>query len=220
MTRIFRGGRSHAPVSNGCQPSGDIPPSTVAAQIVNNLSKQEKTRSDTEDAELFEQLLSEVLGPEGYSTDGCAIEPHPATIFNIICVIKEAGLEKFRHADPFSDGRHLLNKGLRSLSVLQLAVQTAPDVLFITPDGCLHNGSLQMPLFPSLMAKMLALLGLSHLEGLQLKVVEVLVTILTSAVRSQSSSTNVKQILNHLKSCITGLSYPCFAFSANLIITH
>jgi serine/threonine-protein kinase ATR len=132
------------------------PPSTIAAQIVQNASNL-NTRHDAAAKVSFGELVKEFL--QHPSTD----EPDPQLVA-LICVIAEAGLEGLFKDDPFAQDQQR-QQGIDSISALKLIIQKKPHLLLSAKDSD-EEGSPQPPLFVWLCPKLLGLLSHATLQPL------------------------------------------------------
>ena len=191
-------------IINGNKHSNETPPSTIAAQIVNNLSTA-KGQHKAEDRENFEQLLCELLsaGDEAF-TDGAAIETDPNINYKLICVVTRAGLGNLLHDDPFADHDHCLSQAMRCLTVLQLTIQKSRTTLFDHPSTFVDDDTIKVPLYVWFLPKLLAVLGHPQAEPLQDKVTEVLIAVVLAAAGSSKPWFNIRRLLMYFKSCVTG----------------
>ncbi|KAF1987090.1 hypothetical protein K402DRAFT_463189 [Aulographum hederae CBS 113979] len=160
-----RGGVGQATQSGVFGANGDLPPSTLAAKIVNNQSESNRLQ-EPEQRELFGTLLQE------YLNDPAVEESNVTTNAQLIYAVGSAGLEGLLKDDPFSS--HLrVEQALTSLSVIQLTIGRNPEVLsYAEPQD--SESIAKPPVFLWLLPKLLAMLGHKTLPSLQLKVEELL----------------------------------------------
>jgi serine/threonine-protein kinase ATR len=134
-----------------------LPPSTLAAQIVDRHARNDLA-GDPEEKALFDQLLQEYL-KDPSSTD----VPDYQINAKLIAVVVEAGLEVLRSGDPFNV-EPLLQQAENSLRVITLIVQKSPELLFYQPIE--ENGAKGPCLCIWLVAKLISLLGHASLHAL------------------------------------------------------
>ncbi|KAI9721086.1 MAG: hypothetical protein M1812_002567 [Candelaria pacifica] len=191
---------------NGSRQNGEPPPSTIAAQIVDNLSSvnREPRHHDQRD---FEQLLSTIVGNDGMSaTSDGVIETDLNDNYKLINVVTRAGLEVMLRNDPFAEKRHLLPQAMNSILVIQLTIQRTPAVLFFKPHNVTDSsGKLQVPLFIWLLPKLLALLIVRDADDLQQKLMKLMSTILTVTTRSPSGWQNCEKLLLYCRTFINDI---------------
>jgi serine/threonine-protein kinase ATR len=156
------------PTTNGMTTTnGNInlpPPSTIAAQIVQNASNLH-ARHDAAAKVSFGELVKEFL--QHPSTD----EPDPQLVA-LICVIAEAGLEGLFKDDPFAQDQQR-QQGIDSISALNLIIQKKPHLLLSAKDTD-EDGNVHPPLFVWLFPKLLGLLSHVTLQPLHQHVQDLL----------------------------------------------
>lgn len=124
------------------------PPSTIAAQIVQNATHL-NARQDAAAKVSFGELVKEFL--QHPNTD----EPDPQLVA-LICVIAEAGLDGLFKDDPFAEDQQR-QQGIDSISALKVIIQKKPHLLISAKDAD-GEGSPQPPLFVWLFPKLLGLM--------------------------------------------------------------
>ncbi|KAK5172495.1 hypothetical protein LTR04_000014, partial [Oleoguttula sp. CCFEE 6159] len=152
--------------------NGDVPPSTIAAQIVQNHSHA-NGRRHVEDKTTFGQLLQEILGVSA------AVEKDIEVNYKLIAVVAEAGLDVLTRDDPFAPMISLIPQARDSIKVIEKTIRRNPGILLYTggpPDGSLDKPQLYQWLLP----KVFSLLGRSRCEAIQ----EALQGLLSSCVYS------------------------------------
>lgn len=106
--------------------NGDLPPpSTLAAQIVQNQARHDASQQNGEKA-TFAGLLQEILH------SGAAPETDIHVNVQLITVVVEAGLTVLTRDDPFAQWGVLLPQAVDSIAVVQATVVRQPEVL-LTP---------------------------------------------------------------------------------------
>ena len=120
-----------APFANGPYAFGDAPPpSTLAAQIVQNQTRSRATHHSDQQA-LFASLLHEIL-----HNSAADVETDVETNVQLIKVLVEAGLTVLTQEHPFAQDV-LVRQAKDSVSVIESTVRRQPEVLVvpISPDG-------------------------------------------------------------------------------------
>lgn len=134
------------------------PPSTLAAQLVENISASTKSTRSDENAELkrlFAVIQKIKNKPELLRT------PEERTEHNhmLIYVYSRVVLEGIKLDDPFADRNHMRNEALKAINFLKVSIEETPGVLNYTTDGkefvFRGDGPLWIWVFP----KVLRLLG-------------------------------------------------------------
>lgn len=168
--------------------NGDAPPpSTLAAQIVQN-----QTRTDVSpEKATFAGLLHEIL----HNPDA-APETDIAVNVQLITVVVEAGLSNLIVDNPFAEWDVLIPQAVDSIAVIKAAVTRQPETLFapISPNGP------QLLLW--LVARLVAVCGRQHCWELPLA------DLLTSIVGTLSKSTKLwrsaSMVQNLVRDCVDG----------------
>lgn len=112
-------------ITNGVRHNGDAPPpSTLAAQIVQNQTRQAGHPSDGE-PNVFTQLLHELL-----NNPAAAQESDVQVNAQLISVVAEAGLAPLIQDNPFVQLDALLSRAVDSLAVIEATIRRQPEVLF------------------------------------------------------------------------------------------
>ncbi|KAI9793452.1 MAG: serine/threonine-protein kinase M1 [Candelina submexicana] len=186
--------------------NGEPPPSTLAAQLVDNLSSVNR-EPQQDDQRNFEQLLLTIVGSDGMSaTSGGVIETDLNDNYKLINVVTRAGLEVMLQDDPFAERRHLLPQALNSILVIELTIQRTPAVLFFNPPNIAkESGKLQVPLYLWLLPKLLALSTVKDANHFQQKLMNLLSTILTVTTRYPRGWQNCEKLLRYFGIIINDL---------------
>ncbi|KFA47821.1 hypothetical protein S40293_06413 [Stachybotrys chartarum IBT 40293] len=151
--------------------NGGPPPSTLAAQLVENISVSSKSSRSDDNAEL--QRLFAIIkrvkdNPTLLKSASERIEHNHMLIY----VYSRVVLENFKLDDPFLDLEHVRSEAVKAVHFLRFTIKETPSVLTYASDdhGLLFRGS--EPLWVWLLPYLLKLLG--HAQCLQLEgVIEV-----------------------------------------------
>ncbi|KAK8195018.1 uncharacterized protein BKA78DRAFT_366770 [Phyllosticta capitalensis] len=137
----------------------EIPPSTIAAQIVNNHSRANDQQEPQNNA-LYGMLLQEFL------TDPSAGEKGVELNLQLISVVVEAGLNALlKEREPLGQDV-LLSQARDSISVIRISLERNPNLLFYQ-DASAENPIFHLPLVAWLIPKLFSLLTCPSLEALQ-----------------------------------------------------
>ncbi|KAK8061288.1 hypothetical protein PG994_007654 [Apiospora phragmitis] len=147
-------------LGNGSVNNGP-PPSTLAAQLVENISASTRSSRPDETAELKKlfSVIEEVKNnPETLKSQQDRIEHNHMLIYVFARVV----LEGLRWDDPFADREHLHSEAVRAINFLKVTVRETPEVLvFSSPDGSfMFRGS--EPLWLWILPRVLRMLGHSQ----------------------------------------------------------
>lgn len=192
-------------------------PSTLAAQIVDSLTKRKK-QSKHQDQESFQQLLREILdaGEEqnGYSD---SIETNVEVNHKIIYVVVRSGIEVMFNDDPFNNKGDLSKQGLNSLVVIRLTIRRSPEVLFFKPKAHEFDPKLGGPLFLWLISILLNVLAREGDHDIRAATLQLLQTILRLERKTHSRGIKPQTILKFIQGCVKGKSstWVLIVFSSN-----
>ena len=114
------------PITNGVHKNGDgPPPSTLAAQIVQNQYRAAPQKNG--EAATFAQLLREILHDHAATP-----ETNVQVNVKLISVVAEAGLAPLADDNPFPQWDSLIAQAIDSIAVIQATIRRQPEVLFST----------------------------------------------------------------------------------------
>jgi serine/threonine-protein kinase ATR len=176
---------------NGTHTNGEaLPPSTLAAQIVQN---QTTTRASQQSGEktTFAGLLHEIL-----HSSSATPETDIGVNVQLISVVVEAGLSILARDDPFAQLDLLLPQATDSLAVVRATIVRQPGVLF-APIG--QDGP---PLVVWLLARLFPLCGRSKCDGLPIA------GLINSAIGALGSSKlwrSAADVQGLIRECINGM---------------
>ena len=173
---------------------GDVPPSTIAAKIVDNRANAQ-ARQEPQSKELFSKLLQE------YLADPAIEESSLETNAELVLVVAEAGLDPAQKEDPFS---HLVRvqQASASLSVIRLTIERVPQVLFCCAGSSATLSNL--PLFLILLPKILALVGKGHLDAIQEDLCKLVETCLIASKSNTVLWPSAEGLTRAVEVCIDG----------------
>ena len=130
---------------NGTHTNGDVPPpSTLAAQIVQNQITAAQQRQHGE-APSFSELLQEIL-----NNHAATPETDVQVNVKLISVVAQAGLGPLTDGNPFTQIDTLLSQATDSLAVIESTIRRQPEVLFSSTG--LNGPQLLLPLLSRLLA--------------------------------------------------------------------
>jgi hypothetical protein len=192
--------------TSGLFANGDTslpPPSTIAAQIVQNQAP-EQGNSDPQNREIFGQLLQEYL--QDAAASPATVDPEEVDLrlsAQLVTVVCKAGLDVLLEDNPFV-GEVLVSQAIDSLSVVQLTVKKSPDLLFYTEK--LDPGADEKPLLVWLLPKLLALVGQPKLEDVQGSLERLLSTFLRRLAEPTESWNQALRLVELYRACITDVT--------------
>lgn len=183
------------------QNGGNPPASTLAAQIVENLT-QGQYPARQPDKEEFKRLLQEILNPDDDGDDVAeSIETNVDVSCRLIYVVVRAGLDSLSNQDAFEDEAELQKQAVASLSVVELTVRRSPEVLLSTLHGSQQVGSLYLWLVP----KLFIVIGSTEDKDIHRRICELFKTIL-SAGKASFKQNKFLVVRKYLQGCIKGQS--------------
>jgi serine/threonine-protein kinase ATR len=154
-------------------PHAGPPPSTLAAQLVENISASTKSSRTDENGDLKKlfAIIEKVKNqPELLSTEDERIDHNHMLIYVYARVV----LDALRLDDPFADPTHFRAEAQKAIHFLKITIKETPSVLNYTapPGTFLLRGP--EPLWVWILSKVLRFLGHSRCEELSLAVEEFL----------------------------------------------
>ena len=186
-------------------PNSNLPHSTLAAQIADNLAAGDH-QSRHQDRESFPLLLREILDAGGESHPlGSKYENSPAVACKLIYVIVKVGLEAFSPPHSVDQNNGRMDQLLRSLQAIHLTISKTPDVLFHVWNEAKNVGP-NYPLFAWLTPRIAVLLRPEDSGALNKQALGILETILLTRRRSRIRGANSILISRYIYGCIKGTS--------------
>lgn len=181
--------------SHGVHNNGDAPPSTLAAQIVQNQTTNRASQQAGEKA-TFSGLLHEIL-----HNPSAAPETDIGVNVQLISVVVEAGLSVLARDDPFAQLDVLIPQAKDSLAVVEATIVRQAEVLF-APIG--QDGP---PLVLWLFARLFSLCGRPKCDALPIT------ALINSAIGALSKSKlwrSAATVQELIRECVNGMSNPPF----------
>ncbi|GME37014.1 Phosphatidylinositol 3-/4-kinase catalytic [Neofusicoccum parvum] len=173
-----------------------VPPSTIAAQIVNNHSRANETQEPQNNA-LFGQLLQEFL------TDPSAEAPDVRLNLQLVSVVVEAGFNALLKENPF--GRDvLLSQAKDGISVIRITIERNPELLFYH-DQENEDSASQPPLVARLLPTLFSLLSRPSLELLHADLRDLLYSSIQALFAHHGTWDDAKVLVETYQACIIGL---------------
>ena len=174
------------PIVNGAQINTDAPPpSTLAAQLVQNQARINVGPPQSGEAATFTQLLQEIL-----ADSNVAPETDVNVNIQLICVVAEAGLAPLAQDVPSNRFDELITQAKDSIAVIESTIKRQPEVLFtqVGEDG--------PQLLLSLLAHLVALCGKHGCHDLPIP------SLFDTAVSAVMKSANLWHMVNVLKQAL------------------
>lgn len=143
---------------NDATANGGPPPSTLAAQLVGNISTTTRSSRPDETSELkrlFEAIETVKNDPDCLKTPAERVEHNHTLIYVYARVV----LEGLKWDDPFADREKLKEEALKAIQFLKVTIQETPTVLSYETDNTMLLYRGQEPLWVWLFPKLLRMLG-------------------------------------------------------------
>ncbi|KAK8072291.1 hypothetical protein PG996_005639 [Apiospora saccharicola] len=144
-------------LGNGAVNNGP-PPSTLAAQLVENISASTRSSRPDETAELkklFGAIEEVKNNPETLESHQDRIEHNHMLIYVFARVV----LEGLKWDDPFADREHLHSEALRAINFLKVTVKETPEVLVFSSSDTSFMFRGSEPLWLWILPRVLKMLG-------------------------------------------------------------
>ncbi|RYP81209.1 hypothetical protein DL769_002101 [Monosporascus sp. CRB-8-3] len=190
--------------TNGSTHHGQPPPSTLAAQLVENISASTRSSRPDETAELskligiIERVKDE---PDNLKTQ----EERVGHNHMLIYVYARVTPEGLKWDDPFADRVHLQSEALGAINFLKVAVAETPEVLLATSDPTRFLFRGKEPLWIWIFPKVLKMLGYNNSVDLAAAIESFFQTVFSVACRSTTLWPFIPQFLDYLKLNFTAL---------------
>ena len=184
------------------QSSGELPTSTLAAQLVNNLTRG-KQHSNHQDRADFENLL-QIFEAEKNGEQQAEIAEDVGESAKLIDVVIKAGLDALSRENPFEGLDTLGKKASRSLGVIEVTIRRCPDVLFFQAGGQGGDPRLCAPLYLWLVPKLLVVAANEPFQELRPDVATVLHSSMAMEQKVRSKGARLNRISRYIQGCIKG----------------
>ena len=136
----------------------NVPPSTIAAQIVQN-HELETSGRHFQDHEQFGQLLQEILA---HSETEYA---DTITLYKLVTIVIKGGLLALSHRDPFISKDKYFSRAITSVKVIELTIRRNPEILFDSSPSDSKDG-LRPPIFLIIFSSIVTVLGFEDIGSL------------------------------------------------------
>lgn len=179
----------------------EAPPSTMAAQLINNLSTTNKPSREPEQDDL-KRLMTEVSELENSSTELSNLDVKLEHKHKLIYVFARAVLERLSNDDPFINTAQLVSQASEALDIFTSTIRETPAVLayVLTPQETLQARG-QEPLWMWLFPRVLTLLGRRECEDLTDKIKSFFSTSFQAVAQSPKIWYLSSLFFSYLKEC-------------------
>jgi serine/threonine-protein kinase ATR len=202
MASVIRGPSSR-PTGVNRDTDFDLPPSTMAAHLINNLSTSDKPARPTEQDEL-KALMAEVSKTENNGVELKTAEEKLEHKHKLIYVFSRTVLERLAGDDPFMDVQKVAGQAYEALEVFISIIKESADVLAYSsaPKSTL-TGRGQEPLWVWLFPRILTLLARRNCETLTEKIKDFFYVSFQAVARSPKLWSLTSIFFSYLKECAT-----------------
>jgi serine/threonine-protein kinase ATR len=190
MTRVLNG-------------NGEPPPSTLAAQIVQNFETSDKRPKGNARVHLQELLHMILEGDEDDVASQRAFDDTLEENYRLISVITKACIEPLLSENPFDEQESLRSQARDSLAVVDLTIRRSPDVLFLVPPGRSVTSSPNGPLFLWLIPHLINVITTND-ETITDGVQKVVQSVLWAQRRPCAYRHGRQCVLRYLQGCVRG----------------
>lgn len=208
MAESFRGstalpGQAGPGTGGGGGASNCPPPSTLAAQLVENISTSAKSsRSDdsNELKALFATIQRVKDNPELLKSHAERVD-HNHMLIYVYCRV---ALEGIKLDDPFVNKAHAHAEALKAINFLRFTIKETPNVLTVSSEGnaLLYRG--QEPLWIWLLPQLLRFLGHDLFEELDGSIEGFLQYVLLLVSRTDDLWSIIPSIVLYFRTCLAG----------------
>jgi serine/threonine-protein kinase ATR len=198
---------AHRPLSKADGNGFDPPPSTMAAQLINNLSTPTKPSRQVEQEDL-KKLMDEVSNQEASIAEFSNAETKLEHKHKLIYVFARAVLERLAGDDPFLDVQKMIPQASDALDIFMSTIKEIPDVLaYCVGPGFPLLSRGQEPLWFWLFPRVLALLGRRQCDALTEKIKDFFYVSFQVVARSPKLWTLSSLFFCYFKDCTTSIHH-------------
>jgi serine/threonine-protein kinase ATR len=179
------------------------PPSTLAAQLVENISASAKLSRPDETTEL--KRLFAII--EKVKNDPDCLKTHDERVEHNHLLVYVCGgvfLESLKLDDAFTDREWLRAEALKAINFLQVTIKETPTVLKCTTDGKTFLGRGSEPLWLWIMPKLLRMLGHRRCLGISREIEELCHNVLLLAAQKLGLRDLGRSLMQYLRMNLGG----------------
>ncbi|OTA56852.1 phosphatidyl inositol 3-kinase-like protein [Hypoxylon sp. EC38] len=191
--------------ANGSLNNNNIPPpSTLAAQLVENISASTRSSRPDETAELKKlfSIIEDVKNePELLKSQKERMEHNHMLIYVYTRVV----LEGLKWDDPFADRDQLRTDAIRAVNFLKITIRETPEVLLAKSDGRSFLFRGYEPLWLWIFPKVLKMLGSGHCTDLKDEIDLFFREVFLTASRTGVLWSHLPQFLAYIKSSFSAI---------------
>ncbi|KAI1436976.1 phosphatidylinositol 3 [Xylaria sp. CBS 124048] len=191
-------GNGRESFANGAMDTDAPPPSTLAAQLVENISTSARSSRADETAELqrlFAAIEKVKNNPSLLNSYQDRIEHNHMLIYVYARVV----LEGLKWDEPFANKSQLRADAVRAINFLKLTVNETPEVLLATANNGAYVFRGAEPLWIWVFPKILRMLGNDYCVGLEASIEGFFGELCRAVARSSSLWPHIPQFLSYLR---------------------
>lgn len=186
----------------------ELPPSTLAAQLVNNISTAIRPFTHETSQEDYQKLLEEISRYEDSSNGNLSADEKLQRDHKLIYVVAQGVLEVVTKEDPFAQVQEQLLRAQEALQFLVATIKETPAVLaHILGPGANVKSGIYEPLWLWLFPRLLALVGRQRCEPLYDDISAFFFTAFEVVSRSPQFWQLGLTFVRYLKECTDGTSF-------------
>jgi len=204
------GGKKNAP-GHTRDSMNELPPSTLAAQLVNNISTVSRPFAHDPSQEDYRKLLEEISRYEDSSNGNLSIDEKLQRDHKLIYVVAQGVLEVVTKEDPFAQVQEQLLRAQEALQFLVVTIKETPAVLahILGLEANVKSG-IHEPLWLWLFPRLLALVGRQRCEPLYENISSFFFATYEAVSRSSQLWHLGLTFVRYLKECTDGINSPLF----------
>ena len=184
------------------QPNGDLPPSTLAAQLVESLTRA-KQYSDHRDRADFENLL-QIFEIEQDRGQHAETQEDVEESAKLIDVVVKAGIDPLCQDNPFEGRSTTVNQATRSLRVVDVTIKRCSEVLCFRSNQGGADSRFCGPMYLWLVPKLLIISTYERDEGFHSAAASVIHTVIDVDRKIRSKDERPHRFNRYAIGCVQG----------------
>jgi serine/threonine-protein kinase ATR len=199
-----RPGQQHGFADSLGPASAAPPPSTLAAQLVENLSASASKSSRPDETTELKRLFATI---EKVKNDPDCLKTHEERVQHNHLLVYVCGgvfLESLKLNDAFADRERLQADALKAVNFLKVTIKETPSVLKCTTDGKTFLGRGKEPLWVWILPKLLRMLGHRRCLGISREIEDLCRYILLLAAQSAALWDLGRALMDYLRANFSG----------------
>ena len=190
------------PITSGHVPDGEIPQSTLAAQLLHRLEGDQ--RGSSHQRATFRQLLQEVLDVHKEPSGSAVSVNSDVTNYKLVFVIVKAGLDPLIAEDSLSHHDEGIEQALDSIKAISITLSQTPGLLATAIEDDTQNDVSNAPMLFWLLPKLVLLMCSSKVESVRVACENCLLDVLAMETKMQPKGYRSQASLRLLQGCVNG----------------